>query len=252
MIFVVEVDGGEIKIQDKDGNYLDSELHGAVRRLLTESRAHLVDGVNKVELAVAPDVTVPANTRGLMGAGEDTEGIARLFRMQADRSLVVTTQATPGDPGQIVTDFVRNGGSRDLRVDGSSTPADFEFVADVADDTYIKALSFVLVAPTISFGGTRFANLSTLSNGVQVLFDLGSGANEFFNIQRNEDFIHFASPGGYGYDVASSDVIRSQKGVGGAIKLTGGTTNKIIVRIRDKLDIGLEVFECLVEAFKEA
>jgi len=107
MLFIVEVDGGQIKVQDKDGNLIDSEVEGALRRLLVGSRAHLVDGVNKVELAVVHDTAVPANTRGLLVMGADSQDVARRLLTDGEGKLKVAAQPPSPPPG--TTPFVLAG-----------------------------------------------------------------------------------------------------------------------------------------------
>lgn len=221
---------------------------------MSDSPAALLYDAAGNALAVKEDVTIPANTSGLLAMGSDDDGKAQRLRIQADRSLVVTSGAAPGDPSLLLTDFVRQAGAvpdtSDLRVDGG-TPVDFDFNADPTKDVFILSVSFVMVAPTIAFGGNRFANLSTLANGVQILIDTGTPI-EYYNIRVNEDYIHFASPGGYGYDVAAADIIRSQYLINGAIRLGAASSHKVTVRVRDDLSSGLNYFKCLVKAFKEA
>lgn len=87
MIFVIEVDGGEIKVQDKDGNYIGSTDDGGVRRLMVDAKiaagnanlqkVYLVDGVNEIELAVADATAIPANTRSILMMARDPSGNAR-------------------------------------------------------------------------------------------------------------------------------------------------------------------------------
>lgn len=142
MIFVVEIDGGEIKIQDKDGNFIDSTLDGAVRRLLTQvkgeakvqdkdgnlidsvvdgstrrllvdariaasgtkQKVYLIDGVNEIELAVVDDAALPANTRGLVFSAVDGSDTVRFVCCDAEGKLRVAAQPPSPPPG--TTEFV--------------------------------------------------------------------------------------------------------------------------------------------------
>lgn len=213
----------------------------------------LYDGYGN-PLAARDGYAVTADIPGLLAMGTDDAGAAHRLRLQGDRALVTTSQGHPSDPTNIVIGYAEQGAGddpADLLVDGDPTPIDFTFDADPVYDLFIQSVGFVLVAREIAFGGDRFANVSILDNGVQILIDVGT-PTEIFNIRVNEDFIHFASPGGFGYDVASSDVVRSQYSMGGALKLSAGSTDKVIIRIRD--DLGGAVasyFKCLVKAYKE-
>lgn len=77
MLFIVEVDGGRIA---------------------------LVDGENGVELAVADGVAVPANTRALLAAGADAEGVSRYLLCDGEGKLKVAAQPPSPPPG--TTEFV--------------------------------------------------------------------------------------------------------------------------------------------------
>jgi hypothetical protein len=77
MLFIVEVDGGRIA---------------------------LVDGENGVELAIADGVAVPANTRALLAAAADSEGIGRVLLCDGEGKLKVAAQPPTAPPG--TTEFV--------------------------------------------------------------------------------------------------------------------------------------------------
>lgn len=158
------------------------------------------------------------------------------------------------DPSLLVNDFVvQTGGTdhADLRVDGSSTPVVFKFAADPTKNLNVVGFTFVIVANAMTFGSTNFAGLSALTNGVKVEVVADASTGQLALIKQNEDFLHYASIGGFGLIVANKDIISSTVNFGGSIRLTAGSSDLIRVTIQDDLSAGLNYFKCSVKAVKE-
>lgn len=165
----------------------------------------------------------------------------------------VSFAAAPDDPTGLVDVFFEQSGGTDpsdLRVDGDPTPIDFELEADADDDLIINEVGFVMAANSIVSGSEKFANLTALTNGIELIYYNGTTELVLSTIKQNEDFMHFASPGGYGFWALNKDQIISQQYINGVVVLTAGSTEKLLVRISDDLDSGIDYLKCRVKAIK--
>jgi hypothetical protein len=158
----------------------------------------------------------------------------------------------PANPTLLLADMVKNGSSSDLRVNGATTPVVFTFNADATKNLYISDIEFVLVASSLVFGSDKFAGLTVLTNGVLVEIIADSGkTSTLATLKVNEDFMFFATAGGWDMMIANKDIIRSGYTVGGAMTLKAGTADKIRVTVRDNLSSGIDFFKCQVRAVKQ-
>jgi len=216
-------------IVDNAGNVVGVLLDGSVYRLQTES---------KIAKGASDLVTLDA-----------IDTAAGLGRLKA------TLYSPGGDPiafpsvsGSIKNDFVKNGGSPDLLVDGSVTPVEFTYDSDATDDISIQEIHFTLASNSITFGSDYFgATSGPLTNGtlVQVVTELGTV--DLYNLKQNESFVNFASPGGFQWVVSSKDLMSSAYVVGGGLVLRAGTTDKVKVTVRDDIDSAGVYFRCFVK-----
>jgi len=194
-----------------------------------------------------------------------TAGTLEHLRVLDDTGALKSTIYTPGgdavnfpvapaDASGINNDFVRQGGAvpdtADLRVDGSATPVDFTFNSDPADDELINEISIVMVANSITSGSEKFAGLVALTNGLQAIYYDGTTEVSLGIINQNEDFMHFASPGGYDFWALSKDQLLASQYVNGIVTLEGGSTQKLIIRVADDLSSGIDYLKCQVKAVK--
>jgi len=216
-------------IVDNAGNVVGVLLDGSVYRLQTES---------KIAKGASDLVTLDA-----------IDTAAGLGRLKA------TLYSPGGDPiafpsvsGSIKNDFVKNGGSPDLLVDGSVTPVEFTYDSDATYDISIQEIHFTLASNSITFGSDYFgATSGPLTNGtlVQVVTELGTV--DLYNLKQNESFVNFASPGGFQWVVSSKDLMSSAYVVGGGLVLRAGTTDKVKVTVRDDIDSAGVYFRCFVK-----
>jgi hypothetical protein len=174
----------------------------------------------------------------------------------AGQGRLKTTIYTPdGDPvafgavsSSIKNDYIKNGSATSLLVDGSVTPQVFTYVADATYDISLQEIRFTLVANGITFGNGYFgATAGPLANGVLVEVVTDGDTVELFNLQQNEHFINFASPGGWEWIVSNKDVMTSAYLIGGGVKLHAGTGDLVRITVRDDIDAAGLYFECFVK-----
>jgi hypothetical protein len=223
-------------LYDASGNAVGVVLDGALYRLQTDSKiAKKVTSGDLEHLRVLDDT----------GALKST-----IYTPSGD---AVNFPVAPADASGINNDFVRQAGgvdSSDLRVDGSTTAVDFNFVSDPTDDELINEISFVMVANSITSGSEKFAGLLRLTNGLQVIYYDGTDEIPLGALYQNEDFMHFASPGGYDFWALSKDQLLASQYVNGIITLEGGSSQKLIVRVADDLSSGIDYLKCQIKAVK--
>lgn len=183
----------------------------------------------------------------------DKNGTLHHLRVLENGSLVTTGTAVPvSDPTKIRNEYVVNGGSSDLRVNGSGTPVVFTYAADSTVDTRIISINFMLVASSIKFDGDSFGPISALTNGVEVKITAESQTAIIHEFFITEHIREFASSGGFDYFVAANDAVGSLLDVGGSLTLVAGSADKIEVTIRDKLTSKkIKYFACFVKGIKE-
>ena len=66
-------------------------------------------------------------------------------------------------------------------------------------------------------------------------------------MRQNEDFVHFASPGGFEWVVSSKDMLSAKYLVGGALKLTAASGDNVKITVRDDIDSAGIYFKCFVK-----
>ena len=120
----------------------------------------------------------------------------------------------------------------------------FEYVVGAYDE-YLNRISFVMTDSSVTFDGAHFGHLSTLANGLEMSFD--DGAPTVIGLFRvNEDFVHFVSPGGFDIKPMAKDIMYAVTVTGGSLKLTGGTGEKLVLKVQDDLSRGLDYFKCSI------
>jgi hypothetical protein len=167
-----------------------------------------------------------------------------------------TTLLTPtGDPvsfpsvsESIKNDFVKNGTSTSLLVDGSTTPVVFEYLSDPTNDISLQEIKFTIASNSITFGTDYFGGTSgPLSNGLLLEAVVASGTIVLYNFLQNESFVNFASPGGFLWVVSSKDMMTSAYQIGGGLVLRAGSADKVRVTVRDDLSSAGVYFRCYVK-----
>lgn len=219
-------------IVDSSGNVVGVVLDGSVYRLQADAKT-AKGGTDLVHLE-AIDVS---------------SGVGRLKSTlySQDGDAIAFGSVAP-NPENIQNDFVKSGGSGDLLVDGDPTAVVFTYNADPSNDISILEVKFVIVSNSLTFGSDNFGgSAGPLANGVLVEVTSNGNTGTVFNLRQNEDFVNFASPGGFDWVVSSKDMIYSTWLVGGGLKLKAGTSDNIKVTVRDDIDNVGVYFKCFVK-----
>jgi hypothetical protein len=144
-----------------------------------------------------------------------------------------------GNPTTVVSDFLRNGGSDSMDVDGSGAAVHFDFDADATDDIVISSLRFVFTAGGLNFDGSNFGKGGgSLSNGILVSAIVNGGtAITIATLTKNEDLLRLQGRaltelGGI------NDVLQATIEFSGRVLLEGGSADRVRVSIQDDLTIG--------------
>jgi hypothetical protein len=86
-----------------------------------------------------------------------------------------------------------------------------------------------------------------LTNGVLIEVVSSGDTIELFNLQQNEHFINFASPGGWEWIVSNKDVMTSAYLIGGGVKLHAGAVDLVRITVRDDLGSAGLYFACFIK-----
>jgi hypothetical protein len=77
--------------------------------------------------------------------------------------------------------------------------------------------------------------------------DTEAGTTLIETVKQNEDFVNFASPGGFNWVVSSKDLLSSSYTLGGGLLLRAGTTDKVKITVQDDIDAAGVYFQCFVK-----
>jgi len=162
---------------------------------------------------------------------------------------------------QYFTDNGQSSGSNDLIVDGSSTPQDFYISSSQDVDRYIKNVNILISDNGASLN--NFGALSALTNGVDFVYSNINIGEIFINqgLTTNLDLVRLsginASSVGDGTSAYRADVsgagadsyivtidMTSTFGFPWGLKLSKGSTDKLIFRINDNL-AGIDTFNVI-------
>lgn len=143
-------------------------------------------------------------------------------------------------------------GSNDMIVDGSTIPVEFWIPAEPNFDRFIKFISIKLSDPAASLD--KFGNLSALTNGVEFEWQSQSAGSlvihdglkdnlEFFRLTEMTPVITDLSGGGADAITVTWDLAKIF-GYQWGLKLSQGTTEKLIFRVNDALS-GLAEFNVI-------
>jgi uncharacterized protein RhaS with RHS repeats len=217
---------------DGSGNAIGVVLDGALYRFQVDAK-----------------VAKGASALVHLDAIDTTSGQGRLkSTLYTPEGDPVTFGSIPPDPTSIQNAFVLNGSSDSLLVNGSGTPVVFSYDADATDDISVQELRFTLASNSITFGGGYFgATAGPLTNGLLVEITSNGNTGTLATLKQNEDFVNFASPGGFTWVVSSKDLMSSNLVVGGAFKLHAGTSDKIKVTVRDNISAAGVYFKGFVK-----
>lgn len=219
-------------LYDASGNAVGVVLDGAVYRLQSDSK--VAKGASDlVHLEVLDTIA----------------GIGRLkATLYTPEDEAVAFGSVPSNPESIKNEFVLNGSSSTLLVDGSGTPIVFSYDADLTHDISVQEVKFVMASNSITFGSNYFgATGGPLTNGLLVEIISNGNVGTVHVLKQNEDFVNFSSPGGFEWVVSSKDMMSSSFLVGGGLKLYAGTSDKIRVTVQDDIDSAGVYFKCFVK-----
>lgn len=164
---------------------------------------------------------------------------------------------------QFLTDDGLTTGSNDMQVDGSTTPVEFWVPAQSKYDLYISNLSFVIADASATLN--KFGNITALTNGCDLEYFSEGGATTIATaLKTNFDFVRLtlgypAFGDGTGAFRASNVESTSEGyiptlnfrqvfGLEYGIRLRKGTTDKLILRVRDNTT-GVDAFNCISYGF---
>lgn len=156
--------------------------------------------------------------------------------------------------------YFTNNGSNDMLVDGSITPVDFTINASSEYDTYVGTMSVIIADASATL--TKFGNLVALTNGVEIFWETqDKGVVQIHEgLKTNLDFMRLS--GGEPAIGTGADSFKADLSGGGAdaylpmidiedifglqwgLRLRKGTTDKIVVRIKDNVS-GMDQFDII-------
>lgn len=211
---------------DADGYAIDSVIDTNIVRLETRSSLASPDGTKTVTVIDDADT---ASDKRLMVETDFKPGA----------TLQVTTGATAGTG--TVSEYLLNGGSEDMVVNGGTTPVVFSYDADTTDgyNILLTSLRLVFSAAFFEFSGATFGKGGgALSTGVcvDIVADNGMFVDQLAVLNVNEDFLRLLD-----FSISQSgatDVLAASLPFGGRVLLEGGTSDNLTVTVRDNLTIG--------------
>ena len=151
-------------------------------------------------------------------------------------------------------------GNHDMGVDGSVTAVDYHIPAIVDDDRYITTLSFV-VGYDVTGSPYNWADGAPLPNGCRLFYSSLQGEVDIHDaIKSNEDMFrlsfnqvdanwqvrHVLANNDYGYFITMD---LTKLGLPFGIKLDRGTSQRLVMRIRDNVGVDANKFDCIAYGF---
>ncbi len=161
---------------------------------------------------------------------------------------------------QYLTDDGLSTGSNDMGIDGSSTNVEFWVPSNEANDRYITSLNFIVGYGT-SAQPNEWADVTALTNGSRLYYINRHGEHDIHEgIKSNQDMFrlsfsaiptawevrHVNANNDFGYFI-SMDI--TMMGLPFGIKLDSGSTQKLIMRIRDNA-ADADSFNCIAYGFE--
>jgi len=228
-------------LYDASGNAVAVILDNSIYRLETRSKlSGQVQGAGaEVNVTVIQDTETAAEKR------LQTE--ARL----APGSTVNIGTSVPANPGDLVIDFCKNGGSENMLVNGSVTPVNFDFLADPTSTLAINSLLLVFSANDFEFDGASFGSITKLTNGILLQTIISGVTTTVFTLKQNEDYLRVPGRTPIVNNYGPKDILAVDLAFGGLIKLAAGSADKIRVVVRDNLtSVALKYLTVTVYAVK--
>lgn len=189
-------------------------------------RMRLINSDNTKIVSVIDDITNSSNKRMLVEA-------------DIKPGATITTTSIGGSVStESINEFLLNGTSKNMNVDGDPTPVIFSYDADSTDTIQIFGLRFVFTASSFDFTGDKFGQSYELTNGVLVRYTVNSGTSkDIYLFKTNEDFVRLSD---FAISQAGNeDLMAGSLSFGGRTVLQGGSADKVEVLIRDDISTGV-------------
>jgi hypothetical protein len=156
-------------------------------------RENILTSIHRIKDAVKDDRSAQIVKSAIIAQREGSV-VQDFHPVQADVSgnLKVTTIGSdiPSDPSAFVLEYAKNGGSENLRVDGSVTPVHFDIGPTVTDEIWsIRELLLTFTADDFNFDGLSFGPNAALTNGTEIKIVKDSVETTVFVVKQNEDFL---------------------------------------------------------------
>ena len=209
------------------------------------------------------DISELSGSSSTKVVGSDSNGAEQDFIGSTDRRMWTESRVIYNDSGKIPfysSDFIRNGGSASMKVDGSTTPVTFTWSAP--DSSVWKIVSLQII-----FGGSGdlrsnlFGGRSALTNGLIVEYQTDGTARTLRNLKDNLDvvalFDHHLTVGSSGTklfaDVGGlwfSGLVDFNTNENPSLYIDGSQSDYLRARVRD--DLSSEAFlRISVTAYRE-
>lgn len=201
-------------------------------------RENILTSIHRVEDVVREDRSAQIVKSVLIAQREGALNTS-FYPVQADISgnLKVTTIGAdiPPDPTAFVLEFLENGGSNNMRVDGSVTPVIFSKGPTVTNEQWsLRELLLTFTADDFSFDGLSFGPNSALTNGFILEIVKNSITTPVFTVKQNEDFLRVPGRTPLVNNTGPKDVLGASLSFDGLI-LSQSTGDYVQIRVRDDL-----------------
>lgn len=201
-------------------------------------RENILTSIHRIQKVVREDRSAQL-TKSAIIAQREGAVIQDFYPIQADVSgnLKVTTIGSdiPSDPSAFILVFCENGGSEDMRVDGSVTPVAFERGPTVTDEVWsIRELLLTFTADDFNFDGLSFGPITALTNGFKIEIVKDAVATEVFCVKQNEDFLRVPGRTPLINNTGPKDVLGAALSFQGLV-LNQSTGDLVRLTVRDDL-----------------
>lgn len=201
-------------------------------------RENILTSIHRVKDVVREDRSAQIMKSAIIAQREGAV-IQDFYPVKSDVSgnLKVTTIGTdvPANPAGLVLEFLKNGGSENLRVNGSVTPVHFDLGPTVPNEAWsIREVLLTFCADDFSFDGISFGPNALLTNGILVRIVKDSVTTTVFTVKQNEDFLRVPGRTPLVNNTGPKDVLGAAISFQGLV-LNQATADKVRVTIQDDL-----------------
>ena len=201
-------------------------------------RQNILTSIHRVENVVKEDRSAQL-VKSVLIAQREGAIVQDFYPIYADISgnLKVTTIGTdiPSDPSALVLNFLENGGSENMLVDGSITPVAFTSGPTTTDEVWsVRELLLTFSADDFTFDGVSFGPNSALIDGFAVEVIKDSVTTEVFRVYQNEDFLRLPGRTPLVNNTGPKDILGAALSFQGMV-LNQATSDVLQIRINDDL-----------------